>query len=176
MSIPIPDLANPWRLVRTRSCFAGLQRRDSLARLADAVREIASDLDYHLRFGLDEAGRARIEGRVQIRVALICQRCLGTLVLDLDSAFQLAPVATEAEADLLPDELDVVVLPEQPMRVLDLLEDELLLSLPTVPTHAPGACGTPEPMVSAGPVADALGDSDHSFAVLAALKHDLNKT
>jgi uncharacterized protein len=176
MSIPIPDLADPWSLVQNHSHFAGVARRDSLVRLTEAVQEIVSDLEYRLRFSLDEAKRPQIEGAVRVRVTVTCQRCLEALVLDLDSAFQLTLVATEAEADRLADDLDVVVLPEQPMRILDLLEDELLLSLPTVASHPRGTCGMPEAMASTESAVEALGDRSNPFAVLATLKNDLNET
>jgi uncharacterized protein len=68
---------------------------------------------------------------------LMCQRCLSPYSqhLDVDATYRI--VDTEEEADEFPlddDEVDVIVGSRQ-FDLVDLIEEELLLSLPLVPKH-----------------------------------------
>lgn len=68
---------------------------------------------------------------------LMCQRCLQPYSqhLDVDATYRI--VATEEEADEYPlddDEVEVIVGSRQ-FNLVDLIEEELLLSLPLVPKH-----------------------------------------
>jgi uncharacterized protein len=68
---------------------------------------------------------------------LTCQRCLAPYSqhLDVDATYRI--VATEEEADEYPlddDEIDVIVGSRQ-FDLVDLIEEELLLSMPLVPKH-----------------------------------------
>ncbi|SAK69551.1 hypothetical protein AWB76_04218 [Caballeronia temeraria] len=70
-------------------------------------------------------------------VWLTCQRCLQPYSqhLDVDATYRI--VATEEEADEFPlddDEVEVIVGSRQ-FDLVDLIEEELLLSLPLVPKH-----------------------------------------
>ena len=49
---------------------------------------------------------------------------------------RVALIAAESEADRVPQEFETVLAPENRIRVRDLVEEELLLSLPLVPLHA----------------------------------------
>jgi uncharacterized protein len=71
-------------------------------------------------------------------VWLTCQRCLQPYSqhLDVDATYRI--VATEDEADEYPlddDEVEVIVGSRQ-FDLIDLIEEELLLSLPLVPKHS----------------------------------------
>ena len=77
--------------------------------------------------------RLAVHGSVWIE----CQRCLSPYSqhLDVDATYRI--VATEAEADEYPlddDEVEVIVGSRQ-FDLVDLIEEELLLSLPLVPKH-----------------------------------------
>ncbi len=68
---------------------------------------------------------------------LECQRCLAPYEQAFDAEVVYRVVNTEAEADEFPldeDEVEVIVGSRQ-FDLVDLIEDELLLSLPVVPAH-----------------------------------------
>jgi uncharacterized protein len=108
-------------------------------------------------------------------VWLQCQRCLAPYAqaVALDTTYRL--VATEKEADEAPldeDEADAIV-GSAAFDVVDLVEEELLLSLPLVPKHA--VCPQVHEALVTRPEAapDETGASEarpNPFAVLAALK------
>jgi uncharacterized protein len=116
---------------------------------------------------------------------LECQRCLVPYeqAFDIDATYRL--VATEAEAEEFPlddDEVDVIVGSRQ-FDLVDLIEEELLLSLPLVPKHdacpqvheslvsgVGGADGDEEEAEAEGGEAEQTSDKPNPFAALEALK------
>jgi len=108
-----------------------------------------------------------LQGRVRASLRLECQRCLGRVAFPVDIGFRLAVVATLAQAESLPDGLDPLLLADgEPLRLADMVEDELLLALPQVPMHEPGDCVGPLWKEDALPPTEAA----HPFSVLKALK------
>ena len=75
---------------------------------------------------------------------LECQRCLQPLEWTVDQKTVVALAGSEDEADALDAESDgEVVLAAGPLDPLELVEDELLLTLPYAPTHPEGECTAP---------------------------------
>ncbi|MCL2871853.1 MAG: DUF177 domain-containing protein [Betaproteobacteria bacterium] len=113
-----------------------------LTRLLDRLPESmnpaeAGALAWRLR-GLHEAGRPALEVTVEGTFPLVCQRCLRllkwpvaqrTVVLVARSPEALVALDDEAEQE--------VILGSKTLDVLELIEDELLLSLPFAPMHEP---------------------------------------
>ncbi|MFY7864464.1 DUF177 domain-containing protein [Roseateles sp.] len=105
-------------------------------------------------------------------VRLTCQRCLQPVeeAIELSHWFRFVKDEAEALSVDAESEEDLLVLTRS-LDVIELLEDELLLSLPLVPRHE--TC--PQPLVA--PVDPALQEMEraeeqrpHPFAALAALK------
>lgn len=96
-----------------------------------------------LRFERGAGGRRILRGSLHGELDLTCQRCLAVFALPIDRELELVLVESEAAADLLPEELEPLVVDERrAMHTVDLLEDELILALPLVPRCAHG--GRPE--------------------------------
>ncbi|MDR5814031.1 YceD family protein [Caballeronia sp. LZ033] len=122
--------------------------------------------------------RLAVHGSVWLR----CQRCLSPYSqhLDVDATYRI--VATEEEADEYPlddDEVEVIVGSRQ-FDLIDLIEEELLLSLPLVPKHtvcpevhesllSGSAEGSADDESEENSAADAA-DKPNPFAVLEKLK------
>jgi len=76
-------------------------------------------------------------GELSAEIDLQCQRCLATYRHRLETPFKFAFAANEATADLLPDNMDPVMLDEDgALDPASMFEDELLLRLPTHARHA----------------------------------------
>jgi uncharacterized protein len=114
-----------------------------------------------------------------------CQRCLTPYRQPLDVAATYLIVASEEEADAVPlddDEIDPIVGSRQ-FDLYDLIEEELLLSLPLVPKHA--VCPSVHEALVTGEAGDIVIErppedepprrdaSDNPFAALQALKRDV---
>jgi uncharacterized protein len=76
-----------------------------------------------------------LDGSVEARPWLVCQRCLNPFEWHLESAFKVAFVASEEDAALVPGEYEAVLAPHGRTSLHELVEDELLLALPLVPMH-----------------------------------------
>ncbi|MGB7550298.1 MAG: YceD family protein, partial [Chromatiaceae bacterium] len=120
-------------------------------------------------FARDLEGRGTLRGEIAARLVLTCQRCLGALTWDVNAPLELALISGLDEARLLPEELDPLLVSEASIRLLDLIEDELLLALPQIAMHEPGECAPPgqEAMEVGVELVDA--GSPHPFAILGAL-------
>jgi uncharacterized protein len=106
--------------------------------------------------------------QVQARVWRECQRCLHPVALPLDLSHHLLFVPGEDQAAALDAELeDDVLALTRALNLHDLVEDELLLALPIVPTHE--ACEIPLPPQNVAGDADA-DVPEHPFAALAGLR------
>lgn len=88
--------------------------------------------------GAPVSQRLFVDVTVDGRVWLDCQRCLGVYPEPIGTEMRFEVVASEAAADAVSmddDELDVIV-GSKKFSMLELIEDEVLLALPTAPKHA----------------------------------------
>lgn len=93
----------------------------------------------HVRFARrGAAATATVE--VSARPELRCQRCLQGLPWTLTAADTVAVVSDDAEAERSPAELDTILAAGHRLSLRDIVEEELLLSLPIVARHPQGEC------------------------------------
>jgi len=133
MSGRLPVQVDPLDLADKRRTIEGDLPVSTLRRLGDWLHSREGTIDVQLHFGRDEAGRRVMQGRLGGELQLVCQRCLTPFALPVARPVDLVLVETEAEAGLLPEELEPLVVGEnRGVHTVDLLEDELILALPLV--------------------------------------------
>lgn len=182
---PPTSVFNPQRLDALRFAQAGA-RLDGDPPLAD-FRRLASDL--HAPADTSERVRWSAEGemrtgpsggapqawlhlRAEARVPLTCQRCLGSAQtpIEVDRWFRFVADESVAEAQDDDSEEDLLALEPRPSLV-EVIEDELIMSLPLVPVHE--RCPQPLPDGGVSQAEGEKGDGSerpHPFAGLAKLK------
>ena len=144
-----------------------------MPRLAEVLLDAEGAAEFEFLFGRDQNRRVVITGFVRSSLGLECQRCLERLELPVDARVRLAVIEVAAEAERLPEEYEPVLIEEDRLRLLDLVEEELLLAIPQIPRHETGQCGIA--IESVDPAAsDQEADTRpaNPFAVLASLKSD----
>lgn len=168
MSPHLPERADPWQLCAKDRSFKGEIPLKALGRLTPLLASDAGAAAFVLAFGRDQKGRPLVEGRVAAALSLVCQRCLGTMPLAVAQEFRLRLVAGLDEAMALPDELDPLVVEDGQLNLRDIIEDELILAVPTTPRHRIAEC--PVRVETGAPLPGAAPERENPFAVLTALK------
>ena len=111
-----------------------------LQRFGAMLYEVDGDIDLELSFSKGKRGTTLILGRVQAAVVLICQNCMQPFrkSLDCDINFQL--VGSDREFDQFEDDADAIVCENKEISLADLIEDELIMSVPMIPRHMESEC------------------------------------
>lgn len=110
---------------------------------------------------------------IEAALALECARCRQTVITPVESASQVRFVFSEDQAEHVEAEAEPVILGrEGRVRLLDLLEDELLMAVPLMPVHEePCAEIAPGRAYESGELPEPADEErDNPFAALAALK------
>jgi uncharacterized protein len=157
----LPDLFEPLEFVEKKRRIKGIVPLAGLDRMRDVLLRqdggVQVDLDFR-----QEGRVAAVTGRVETTLVLQCQCCLGALDWPVSSEVRLGVVASIDEANLLPEDFEPLLLDSGPVIALaDIVQDELLLAIPSVSQHPD--CNLPKPEKASGGV-------EHPFAVLAQLK------
>lgn len=141
-----------------------------MTRLAESLQDTdVPDLRVHLKLGRDAGGVCCLEGTLHGVLHLTCQRCLGRMDFPVASAFRLAVVHSEAEAERLAEGYEPLLLEGDRLSVRTVAEDELLLALPNFPQHTAGEeCVLPDYRGEEQPAM--TDEKPNPFAALASLK------
>ncbi len=165
MAEHLPEYIDPLALVEKRRQFKGSLPLSKMLRLQDALLNREGEARFELKF--ERNGRvAAITGLVEAELELQCQCCLGSIPWRVKSQVSLGVVRTIDEADRLPESYEPLLLEEESIPLVDIVQEELLLAIPSIPQHEQCALlakaeqqSAPEPTKRANP-----------FAVLAELK------
>ena len=105
-------------------------------RLRDLLHADAGDMEYVVSGNRDREGRPALRIEVRGTLSLSCRRCLEPLEFPvaLDALLTLSRRESEGDDDPVDSDIERVVAGKE-MAVRELLEDELLLSVPLAPCH-----------------------------------------
>ena len=134
-----PIEVDPWRFCRDGQSW---ETRSEVAAFPRLAHEFTQGTLFCRVVGrVDQRGCLALQLTVSGKVELPCQRCLGNMpyVVDVGRTLYLARNEAEMERlDALPDS-DAIQAGET-LNLVDLVEDEVLLSLPIAVMHAEGEC------------------------------------
>jgi len=142
MSGRLPDQIDPIRLADEGARLQGEIDIAALTRL-DALRSGDSPgaVNIDLWFERSLQGVRTLRGKLKVQFAATCQRCLEPVDVDIE-ARPFMEIRTEDAAESITDGAEVLVV-DGPLRLGGFVEDELLLAMPMIPAHRPGACAAP---------------------------------
>lgn len=169
---PLPSQADVRKLVRKGAEISAEFPVSQLPRFSGLLANTDGSISAILRFYLDEQKIQRIDGEVTGSFFVTCQRCLEAMPMTLDSHFELGVVKDEERAKQLPGFLDPFIVGEDLVNLADIVEEELMLSLPFVNYHDPENCSRDE-RFSTGDFEQSVDEpADNPFQVLQNLKSD----
>lgn len=168
----LPAQIDPFRFAETRRVVRGELPVAELDRLAPLLSGIdTSALEVVLEFGIDEQGVRFIKGTVRGELSLACQRCLEPMVWPVDLTLAVGLVRSDEAGERLPIAYEPLLIESVPMVLANVIEDELLLSLPLVPMHPEESCPATALLAKEEPAETQEGERENPFAVLSGLKH-----
>jgi uncharacterized protein len=137
-----PIEVDPWRFCRDGQVW---ETRSDVAEFPRLAHEFTQGALFCRVVGrADQRGSLSLRLTVSGEVGLICQRCLGSMPYRVEVGRTLYLARNEAEMerlDALPDS-DAIQAGEI-LSLVELIEDEVLLSLPLATMHAEGECPVP---------------------------------
>ncbi len=161
----LPEYIDPLALADKHRQFKGVLPLSKMARMQDVLLHKDGEVTFELKFGKD-GKYAVVTGMVEADLVLQCQCCMGPIPWSVRDSVSLAVVASIDEANLLPDSYEPLLLEQGKIPLSDIVQEELLLAVPTIPQHeqcevSVAKDNKPKPEVSGRP---------NPFAVLAKLK------
>jgi DUF177 domain-containing protein len=167
MSSGLPATVDAIRLADTGTRLAGEIPLKAMARLRGQCLGDQGEASVDLLFerSADRALR-RIRGRISARVHVACQRCLEPMTLVLEAEPSLLIIKAGERAQLQTQDAELLVA-DKAVSLSELVEDELLLSMPMIPMHELSECP------AAARLRSQQGSRVNPFAVLDKLKDNI---
>ncbi|WP_372524131.1 DUF177 domain-containing protein [Sulfuricaulis sp.] len=168
----LPATIDPIQLAARGARLTGTLPLKSMPRLAQTCLDGSGDVFVDLSFERGEGEKVLLmRGTLRVSLRATCQRCLEGMDLRIEASPWLLLLRPEEGRDRLDDEADILVT-DKPLSLSALVEDELLLALPMVPTHelseCPGKVYVRKEMGDGRQQTD--GEKKNPFAVLDRLK------
>lgn len=167
-SDPLPRQVDIRRLMAADVEMRACEPLASFKRLGEMVEGTRGEVEIQLHFFIDEQRLRRIDGAVKAELDVICQRCLQPMPIGIESQFAVAAVWNDGEGEHFPRHIDPYVVGEEPQDLRELIEDELIMSVPYVSYHEQGPCA--EQAADQSARRDDEARSDNPFSVLGQLK------
>lgn len=119
-----------------------------LPRLRAQLAGVEGEMRGRAHFGR-AAGIATVDVAMSGTARLVCQRCLEAMEIPVETTARVGLIAAEADMSRVPEDLEPVLALEGRISVGELVEEELLLTLPIVPLHADACVVAPSaPLVA----------------------------
>jgi uncharacterized protein len=131
----LPELIEPLVLADRNASIEGELPIAGFDRIAEMLSDNTKNVAVKLLFG-KKGKLATVEGHVSAVLGLKCQRCLETVEWPINSEFKLGLISSLAQANKLPEDYEALLLVDgEKILLKNIVEDELLLSIPDIPKH-----------------------------------------
>jgi uncharacterized protein len=156
-----------------RSTYVGVYPTSLMDRFVDSVLSCDELVNVDVKFSKDAQSLTYFQGTAQTQAILLCQRCNHEFSHSISLEFCFSPVqGTETEEELPEAYEPVEVNDHGEVDLLQLIEDELILSLPIVALHAEENCSVGPDDMTFG-IIEPEQERKNPFEVLKELKRDL---
>ena len=140
---PLPKILHPIKFTNQDVSFSGEIALSQLPRvMAMPVSEaqVVPVVSANISFSKDEQNLRVVSGSLQCKLLVECQRCLLPMEQLVESDFQLGVVLTDEQANHLPKYYEPLLVENDEVNLCQLVEDELLLSMPMFSYHSDENC------------------------------------
>ena len=136
----LPKNINPVQLATQNKQIRGRLPLVQCERLLPSLRENTGCVDFSLQFMQDDSQRTVVSATMSAELVLECRRCLQSMVYPMRVSVDLAVVADDEAATELPECYEPLLVIDGEVALESLIEDELLLNLPVMPSHSEDEC------------------------------------
>ncbi|MCB1695862.1 MAG: DUF177 domain-containing protein [Halioglobus sp.] len=140
LSEPLPSTLDVRKAAARGVSVRGALKPLDLQRFRALLADDDGVIQAGLSFTRDEENRYIIQLAITAEVVVTCQRCLEPLPHALACDNTLAVVWTDEQAAHLPRHLEPLVVEDEACNLWDVVEDELILALPSFSYHDTGEC------------------------------------
>lgn len=138
MSTALPDRVDAQRMAQMHRVFEGELPLSRMQRLAQGLASTQGSVRYVLAFDRDRSGLVTVDLHAEAELSLICQRTLDRFGFPVVLDQRFGVIATEAGEAGLPADHEPLLSDDGMLDPVAVIEDELILALPLVPTK-PGS-------------------------------------
>ena len=131
----LPKTIDPLKYADQNKVLEGKISQQALSRLREIVLEPEGDVEVKLEFDRDEQHLRVLKGHLSASLQLKCERCLEPVVKEVESSFELGIVLSDEQAKNLPGYYEPLLVEPESMPVYEVVEEELILSLPMFAYH-----------------------------------------
>ncbi len=131
----LPSQLKLFNFAKKEINLSGLYQISDFPKVSEIVSNKRDKVVVELSFYLKNNKTPCVEGIIELDVVLVCQRCLDNLSIALKVNFNLAFVKHNQESEELDSHYEIYLIEEEELKTYDLISDEILLSIPMVPTH-----------------------------------------
>ncbi len=167
----LPKTVDPLKYADQNKVLKGALAVKCMPRLLDMLADDSGEVKVELEFDRDEQNLRVVTGRLEAELWLECQRCLSPVQKTLVSEFALGIVLSDEQAKNLPKHYEPLLVEPEELILRDMVEEELILSLPMFAYHEHCGSGETE-SVSEKKDADEAppAEKENPFSVLSELK------
>ena len=131
----LPDQLKLFNFAKKEISLSGLYQISDFPRITEIASNKKDNVRVELSFYLKNNKTPCVEGIIELEIVLTCHRCLDNLSIALKVNFNLAFVRNDQQSEELDSHYEIYVIEEEELATFDLISDEILLSIPMVPTH-----------------------------------------
>ena len=135
LSNSLPAQLKLFNLAKKEVSLSGQYQISDLAMVSEIASNKTDKININLSFYLENDKTPCIDGIISLDIVLVCQKCLEELPIPLKVSFNLAFVRFEAQGKVLDSRYEIYVTQKEELATQDLISEEILLSVPMIPTH-----------------------------------------
>jgi uncharacterized protein len=143
MSAALPERVDAQRMAQMRRVFEGEVDLSRMPRLAQSLASTQGSVRYVLAFDRQSSGLVTVDLHAETQLPLVCQRTLDGFEFPVVLDQRFGVIAAETGEAGLPADHEPLLSEDGMLDPVAVIEDELILALPLVPTK-PGS----EPVVA----------------------------
>ena len=131
----LPDQIKLFNFAKKEISLSGIYQISDFPKISEIASNKKDNVSVNLSFYLKNNKTPCVDGIIHLDIVLACQRCLDDLSIALEVNFNLAFVKNNQEFEELDAHFEIYVIEDEELATLDLISDEILLSIPMVPMH-----------------------------------------